>query len=1169
MATVVVAASENETSIAVIDFSNPAVPKVVKLAMQFASGCHVAVDGSQAAVGAATNGIVALVDLSNPAVPKVLGKITAAIGGVGAIAVRGAWVVIGDKLSGRVSLIDFTNPASPQALGSVQTSLNQVNSLAFVGPTKIAASSTADFQYVEVDFSTPSSPVANNIGNTGISGPISLDGDANASRIAAGDTNSSILKLFDAATNTAVATANTQLGGITSVAIASPLVLASSQNSPSVSLVRFGATTSVSTKNLTPASGWSSAINQSLGACGAINATTVTLLDLSQTPPAVLGTADSTLASIATLGITSVSVAQTAQATVTAALDFQAVRVSTSKPLPVKITNTGTVAFSITVIQSSNAAVFTPSQAPPLPVPVGTSRTFNVTFRPTAEMGYSGTLTLKTDAPTLGTFTVPLTGVGGLPHALISSTALDLGSVAVCQSGSQGLQVSNTGAVAMAVGAMTSGAPFSVAPPSLSVAPTNGTSTVLATFTPAAVGPASGTLTITTDDPANPSFTVSLSAKGLPTPPPGISVSPPSLNFGATPLMYFVGLRVTIVNTGPCQSLNVQLDSSGAPFFVTSADPTTVPPTNTTVSGVISGANSQRFVVVFAPTTPGPASGSLTVTSNDPAHPTVVIPLSGNAVALAPIAMELVLDRSGSMAAPAVVGTKMDALKQAVDLFADLVIPGQGDEMGSVQFDDAFNVLTPRAAFDTATQQSIKTDADTLTPRNWTSIGGGMQLAQSEVSGSALGRKVLLVFTDGLQNRPPDIATAQGPILGAGTEVYAIGLGQSQNISVADLSAIAASSNGKFFLTDDTLILRKNFVQILADAFRNNMAADPIINLQAGVPFEFPVLMTTCEARMSFVLNWDDPASQVGLTVRAPDGTTFHPTSASSNQLVRYGERPGYRYYQIAFPPLDPGSGLSIGPPQLGTWTMRIDPYALAGNTERCAVNVMVESELRLEALVHSVAPTGPVQILAQILHAGTAVTQAEVLVTVHAPLKSLAQVSTPPVVQKALNADRHPIPTGGNPLIPMSSNTYPMKRVRNRFVFELPPTKIDGVYHFEVTAKGKACGGVFQRYAAFSYYIGRQADRGKTKVAVTAAGRYRAAVRITPRDARGIPLGPGLATRIRGEVTNGTVLGTRDMHDGSYNMIVSWSPKVRRPQLTLQLGDATLNVSLQKIKKG
>jgi hypothetical protein len=262
----------------------------------------------------------------------------------------------------------------------------------------------------------------------------------------------------------------------------------------------------------------------------------------------------------------------------------------------------------------------------------------------------------------------------------------------------------------------------------------------------------------------------------------------------------------------------------------------------------------------------------------------------------------------------------MDGLKAAVHLFADLVIPGQGDEMGSVAFDDAFNVLTPFGTFDAGKQAAIKNDADTLTPRNFTSIGGGLQLGQSQVATGAAVRKVVLVFTDGLENTPPMIAVVEPPILAAGTEVYAIGLGQSQNISTAALSALAASSNGHFFLTDDTLILRKNFVQVLADAFRQNMAADPVLSITPGGVKTVAVSITECERRITFVLNWDDPASQLDLTARAPDGTLFNATSPFSNQLVRYGASPGYRYLQIAFPPLDPGSGLVIGPPQLGTW---------------------------------------------------------------------------------------------------------------------------------------------------------------------------------------------------------------------------------------------------------
>src|SRR3712207_628392 len=129
----------------------------------------------------------------------------------------------------------------------------------------------------------------------------------------------------------------------------------------------------------------------------------------------------------------------------------------------------------------------------------------------------------------------------------------------------------------------------------------------------------------------------------------------------------------------------------------------------------------------------------------------------------------------------------------------------------------------------------------------------------------------MLVFTDGLENTPPTIASVTPSVIAANIEIYAIGLGQPQYISSESLSALAVASNGRFFQTDDTLILRKNFVQVLANAFRNNnIASDPIFLLSAGQTVQIPVQITNCEQRISFILNWDNPSSKIGMTIRAP-----------------------------------------------------------------------------------------------------------------------------------------------------------------------------------------------------------------------------------------------------------------------------------------------------------
>ncbi len=413
----------------------------------------------------------------------------------------------------------------------------------------------------------------------------------------------------------------------------------------------------------------------------------------------------------------------------------------------------------------------------------------------------------------------------------------------------------------------------------------------------------------------------------------------------------------------------------------------------------------------------------------------------------------------------------MTALQSAVGMFADLVIPSTGFEMGSVQFDDAFAVLTARAPFDATQQAAIKTDANTLTPRNFTSIGGGLDLGQQQLQPSALPRKVAIVFTDGYQNRPPDVASVEPGVLAAGTEVYAVGLGDPAYLSVADLSSLAASSGGKFFQTTDALVLRKQFVEILADAFRQNMAADPIITLNQGQQLDVPVEITQCEGRISFVLLWEDTAAQVQFTVRAPDGTVFTPSAAASNRLVRYVQRPGYRFYQIALPP---GPGATIGPKQIGQWIMRIDPVFVPGGTTRASTNVLVESALQMTATITANRVIDPILVHTQIHEHGMVVRDAKVTVRLTAPMQSLSQIVTPLVHQRALAADRHHIPRKLQILTKTHTTEHIAKFNEREYLLRVPPPGKDGVYTAQVNATGKACGGVFERYWSGSVYIGR-----------------------------------------------------------------------------------------------
>jgi hypothetical protein len=1184
---VVVAGSANDLNAAVINFSNPASPSVVYINPNVGSGCQVNADGPMLAVGGYVSdfGTVQLFDLTNPAAPVTLGSINTNLAGIGAIAVQGSLVAVGENVNSfkaRVMLIDISNPNAPVIKGTAPTplvnitmdptsTLGAIASVAFLNDNVVFVAGPAAPQVFRIDFTNPANPAVTEFSPI-LSTAATLDLDASANTLAVGDTGSGTIKLFNASTLAAINNFNSAISGITSLAVRGQVVVAAGPNDTSVTIVDF-ANNPITHPTIGPTGlngGYTVAFDGSVCACGDLDGTKAALLNLSNPAmPSMLGTAaNTTLASLGSLCITNFTPPSLVLSS--AALNFGVVRIGQTSPLTLTLKNTGTIALSITAIASSNT-VFTVSPTTLTPIAAGGSATLTVTFKPTAETIYSATLSFKTNDSAHPTVSVPMTGTGGLPHIHVPAS-LSLGSVAVCQSGSRTLSISNSGTFPLTISSIVSSSgQFTVSPANGTVAGMSNKSFTV-TFTPTATGAQSGTLTVNSDDPNQPSINIPVTGTGTPTPPPSISVSPASLSFGIVPLQYFTGLRITVSNTSPCEALIVTPSTSGAPYFITATDPTTLPPTSVSLPAVTIPPNgSVRFVIVFSPTTAAATPGTLTLTSNDPANPTLLVALTGTGVMDSPAALELILDRSGSMFGAAPGGTKMDALISAVNLFADLLIPGQGDGMGSVQFDDQINVLTPFASYDTTQQAAIKSGADGLTPRNATCIGGALQLGQSQISGSSLARKILLVFTDGLENTPPMIATVEPAILAAGTEVYAIGLGQPQNISSAALQALAASANGQFFQTDDTLVLRKNFVQVLADAFRNNMNSDPIFTITPGQTINIPVQINQCEKRISFILVWDNPASNISLAIQAPDGTMYYSNSPIFNQLVRVRQQPAYIFYQIALPPIDPGSGLVIGPRQVGTWYMRVTGTSLSGTSERCSTSVILESDLQIKTSVNAADTSSALGLQVQLLHQGTVVPDAKIQVNLTRPTKSMAALSTPAVISRALNADQHPIPVGKRPLIPVEKTTHKLKFAEKTraHLLNLAAPKIDGVYQFEIIASGQSCGGTFERYAAFSVYIGYKPDPKRTVITVYPAEQASiAVVEITPKNSAGKLLGVGQAFIIKPELRGkGTIFGLSDHFNGTYSFRVQWSPKVAPPVVLLKVGPFSKQITLGKKK--
>lgn len=306
-------------------------------------------------------------------------------------------------------------------------------------------------------------------------------------------------------------------------------------------------------------------------------------------------------------------------------------------------TGTGALTLMTAAMESGSSPYLSvlPSN-PPLPQTVSPSDSlpFTVEFSPPANSSggaQSGTFVLGSDAvdsPTLDGVNATI----GTPTATLDSSSLSFGGVATDSrtspnSVTKTLTLTNTGPCTLTLNSFTlSGAEagdFAVsAPVSLpATIPSGGSITAAVTFNPSAPGSRSATVTVNTDDPANPALAVGLSGSGL---VPAMSASPAALVLPPTVLTTQVpgyqGTEAssTVTNTGQAE-LIVDSITTGAPFSTPAA---AVPPNRY--------APNTGFTVpvTFGPTTVGKFTGSVSVVDNGngEAPVSMSIPLCGEGV---------------------------------------------------------------------------------------------------------------------------------------------------------------------------------------------------------------------------------------------------------------------------------------------------------------------------------------------------------------------------------------------------------------------------------------------------------------------------------------------------------------------------------------------------------
>jgi hypothetical protein len=215
-----------------------------------------------------------------------------------------------------------------------------------------------------------------------------------------------------------------------------------------------------------------------------------------------------------------------------------------------------------------------------------------------------------------------LSGTGMQPQISAVPTSISFGSVAAGVSNTQALTVRDSGNATLIISQVAIAGPgFSMSGPTLPVTMAPGQSAAFTVrYSPAASGSAAGSISIGSNAPQSP-LTIPLSGSAV-SQSLQLSANPSSLSFGDVTQGTSSKQAVTLTNTGNSSVSVSKLTPAGNYFSISGlATPVTLAPGQTA-----------SFSALFAPTTTGTFTGSISVASTATNSP-LAIPLSGSGVA--------------------------------------------------------------------------------------------------------------------------------------------------------------------------------------------------------------------------------------------------------------------------------------------------------------------------------------------------------------------------------------------------------------------------------------------------------------------------------------------------------------------------------------------------------
>ena len=192
------------------------------------------------------------------------------------------------------------------------------------------------------------------------------------------------------------------------------------------------------------------------------------------------------------------------------------------------------------------------------------------------------------------------------------------------------------------------------------------------------------------------------------------------------------------------------------------------------------------------------------------------------------VCVQLVLDTSGSMG-----GSRLDNTKSGAIQLAQTVLDANPDNLvGVTEFDSSADTVQPLTDEFDAVEDAI----NGLNDGGGTNAQAGVDAGQAELENCPPDERVMVVFGDG------DINTDGQAAKDAGTDIYAIGVGNASFDDLEDLAS-APPEDYVFFATDDDAIEQvfgqvAETITVGEELIFEGSLADAMAELETGIALD-------------------------------------------------------------------------------------------------------------------------------------------------------------------------------------------------------------------------------------------------------------------------------------------------------------------------------------------